>query len=272
MTKNLDKEGLRSIADNYDLFYIDLWGVIHNGIKLHEQAVITLKELIKMNKDFVLLTNAPRPNFTVKKFLEKMGLDEKIRSHVFTSGEAALNYLRKFYLSDKFFHIGPFRDFDLFSEFKNNRSRDLKDSKYLLCTGLFEEHDKDLNYYKELLEKYIDKKMICTNPDLIVDRGNVRELCAGSVAMVFEKIGGEVIYFGKPYPEVYKKAFNNLKGKKVICIGDNLNTDIKGANIQNFDSLLINNGIHKNEINNGIKELTKKYNVQVNYTQTELKW
>ena len=152
MTKNLDKEGLRSIADNYDLFYIDLWGVIHNGIKLHEQAVIALKELIKMNKDFVLLTNAPRPNFTVKKFLEKMGLDEKIRRHVFTSGEAALNYLRKFYLSDKFFHIGPFRDFDLFSEFKNNKSRDLKGSKYLLCTGLFEEHDKDLNYYR--LQQY----------------------------------------------------------------------------------------------------------------------
>ena len=72
MTKNLDKEGLSSIADNYDLFYIDLWGVIHNGIKLHEKAIIAINELIKMNKDFVLLTNAPRPNKTVKKFLERM--------------------------------------------------------------------------------------------------------------------------------------------------------------------------------------------------------
>ena len=114
--------------------------------------------------------------------------------------------------------------------------------------------------------------MICTNPDLVVDRGEEREFCAGSVAKIFEKLGGEVKYFGKPYPEVYEKAFNNLQGKKVICIGDNLNTDIKGANMQNFDSLLINNGIHKNEISNGIKELTKKYNVNVNYTQTELKW
>ena len=104
MTKNLDNEGLRVIADNYDLFYIDLWGVIHNGIKLHEEAIIALKELLKMNKDFVLLTNAPRPNLTVKKFLEKMGMDEKIRNHVFTSGEAALNYLKKFYLSENFFH------------------------------------------------------------------------------------------------------------------------------------------------------------------------
>ena len=100
MTKNLDNEGFRVIADNYDLFYIDLWGVIHNGIKLHEGAIIVLKELLKMNKDFVLLTNAPRPNHSVKKFLEKMGLDEKIRNHVFTSGEAALNYLKKFHLSE----------------------------------------------------------------------------------------------------------------------------------------------------------------------------
>ena len=108
MTKNLDKEGLRLIADNYDLFYIDLWGVIHNGIKLNDEAITALKELLKMNKDFVLLTNAPRPNLSVKKFLEKMGMDDKIRDHVFTSGEAALSYLKKFNSSDKFFSINNF--------------------------------------------------------------------------------------------------------------------------------------------------------------------
>mgnify|MGYP007000117545 len=68
---------------------------------------------------------------------------------------------------------------DLFNEFKNNKSENLNTSKYLLCTGLFDEYDKDLKYYKELLEKHINKKMICTNPDLIVDRGDQRELCAG---------------------------------------------------------------------------------------------
>ena len=68
MTKNLDKEGLRSIAENYDLFFIDLWGVVHNGIKLHEKAIETLVEIDKSNKKYVLLTNAPRPNSTVKNF------------------------------------------------------------------------------------------------------------------------------------------------------------------------------------------------------------
>ena len=272
MTKNLDIEGLNSIANNYDLFYIDLWGVIHNGIKLHDEAITTLKELIIMNKDFVLLTNAPRPNFTVKKFLEKMGMDENIRDHVFTSGEAAISYLKKFNSSDKFFHIGPPRDFDLFNDFKDNQSKKINDSQYLLCTGLFDDHDTDLNFYKELLEKQISKKMICTNPDLIVDKGDKRELCAGSVAMVFEKMGGEVIYFGKPYPEVYNQSFNNTN-KKTLSIGDNLNTDIKGANLLNYDSLLISNGVHKNEIKDkGIDEISKQYESIVNYMQSDLKW
>ena len=203
MTKNLDIEGFKSIVDSYDLFYIDLWGVIHNGIKLHNEAIFTLKKILEIKKEFVLLTNAPRPNETVKFFLKKMGMEKKIREHVFTSGEASLNYLKKFYLTDNFFHVGPPRDFDLFNDFKNNQSNNLNDSQYLLCTGLFDEHDKDLNYYKELFENHTSKKMICTNPDLIVDRGNKRELCAGSVAMVFEKMGGEVVYFGKPYSEVY---------------------------------------------------------------------
>ena len=272
MTKNLDKEGLSSIADKYELFYVDLWGVIHNGIILHEKAISALKEITKRNKDYVLLTNAPRPNKTVKNFLEKMGMDKEIREHVFTSGEAALKYLKKNYLNKSFFHIGPPRDFDLFNDFQKNRTENIDHCEFLLCTGLFDNYRDDLEYYKNLLEENLKKKMICTNPDLIVDRGNIREFCAGSVAMVFEKMGGNVIYFGKPYPEVYNQSFKN-EGKKISSIGDNLNTDIKGANLLNYDSLLISNGIHKNEIRDkGLEETVKSYETICNYTQSELKW
>jgi HAD superfamily hydrolase (TIGR01459 family) len=272
MSKNIDSEGLRSIVSNYDIFYIDLWGVIHDGINLHKSAIQALEEISKAKKNYVLLTNAPRPNSTVKKFLEKMGMNEKIRDKVYSSGEAALSYLNTNYLNKKFYHVGPFRDFDLFVEFENNKVKIINESSYLLCTGLFEDHSEDLNYYKELFKYHLDKKMICTNPDLIVDRGNKRELCAGSVALVFEKMGGEVIYFGKPFPEVYNRSIDN-KNKKVLSIGDNLNTDIKGANLLNYDSLLISNGVHKNEIKKeGIKVVSKKYETVVNFIQTELKW
>ena len=272
MTKNLDKEGFSSIVDDYQLFYVDLWGVIHNGISLHQEAIKVLNEITKKNKDYILLTNAPRPNHAVKSFLEKLGMEKEIREHVFSSGEAALNYLKKNLFNKTFFHIGPPRDFDLFKDFKKNKIEDIEKCDYILCTGLFDDRDEDLKYYKILFEKNLKKKMICTNPDLIVDRGNKRELCAGSVAIVFEKMGGEVVYFGKPYPEVYSQAVDN-KNKKILSIGDNLNTDIKGANLLNFDSLIISNGIHKNEIKEkGIEKLSKSYEAICNYIQSELKW
>ena len=272
MTKNLDSQGLRSIAKDYDLFFIDIWGVIHNGINLYDQAIETLEEIKKAKKDYVLLTNAPRPNITVRNFLNKMGMNKDIQKKVYTSGEATLNYLKKNHLNDIFYHIGPPRDFDLFIDLKKQKTENIKDCTFFLCTGLFEDYNDNLNYYKDLLKNFISKKMICTNPDLIVDRGNIRELCAGSVAMVFEKIGGNVIYFGKPFPEVYKQSVETSK-KRILCIGDNLNTDIKGANLLNFDSLIISNGIHKNEIKeNGIEKTSKYYETICNYIQSELKW
>ena len=272
MTKNLDNDGLRSIVQNYDIFYIDLWGVVHNGIKLHRNAIEALEEIAKAKKHYVLLTNAPRPNSSVNIFLEKMGMHETIREKVYSSGEASLIYLKKNYLNKKFYHIGPSRDFDLFLGFKKDKTAEIKESSYILCTGLFEDWSEDLSYYKELFKEHINKKMICTNPDLIVDKGKRRELCAGSVALVFEKMGGEVVYFGKPFPEVYNQSLEN-KNKKVLSIGDNLNTDIKGANLLNFDSLIISNGVHKNEIEKeGIEKVSKRYEAIVNFIQSELKW
>ena len=271
MVKNLDQEGLKSIINRYDLFFIDLWGVVHNGIELYENSINVLDNLAAANKHFILLTNAPRPNETVINFLKKMGL-KKYFENVFTSGEAAHKYLISHLGKKNFFHIGPPRDFDLFKNIEKNNVLNIEDADYFLCTGLFEDQENDLDYYKKLLSNHTSKKMICTNPDLIVDRGEEREYCAGSVAKSFEEIKGEVIYFGKPHPPVYNLS-TNIINKKVLCIGDNLNTDIKGANIQNFDSLLITNGIHRKEIlDTELMSVLKKYETRVDYIQNNLKW
>ena len=271
MPKNLDHSGIKFIVNSYDLFFIDLWGVVHNGINLYENSIKVLENLATAKKDFVLLTNAPRLNENVVNFLKKIGL-KKYFENVFTSGEAAHKHLVNELDKQKFFHIGPPRDFDLFKNFEKNKVLNIEDADYLLCTGLFDDHESDLNYYKNLFSNHISKKMICTNPDLIVDRGEKREYCAGSVAKSFEEIKGKVIYFGKPHPPVYNLS-TNLNNKRVLCIGDNLNTDIKGANIQNFDSLLITNGIHRQEILEiELDHVLKKYEVNVEYTQKILKW
>ena len=119
---------------------------------------------------------------------------------------------------------------------------------------------------------YTSKKLICTNPDLTVHRGNVEELCAGSVAKVFEDLGGEVIYFGKPHKEVYNMCFKS--SEKVLAIGDNLRTDIKGANNLNIDCVFICNGVHRDEFKDisDLDNLLKRYKVKANFFQKELEW
>ena len=266
--------GLKSIFNDYDTFVIDLWGVIHNGINLHQSAIEVLRNLKKNNKEFFLISNAPRPKNSVAKFLKKLDLEEKYFDHIYTSGDASLEALKLKKFGNKFFHIGPPKDFDLFIDFQANKTNLIEESEYLLCTGLFGFEENNLNYYSKFLKKYVDKKLICTNPDLIVHRGSKEEYCAGSVAKIFQNIGGSVIYYGKPYPDIYKNCIKDKK--KVLAIGDNLNTDIKGANLMNYHSLFILNGVHKNEFilkkEINLDEILKKYNLNINYYQNQLTW
>ena len=262
---------LSEIFHSYDTYVIDLWGVMHNGISLNSKAIEVVEQLSENSKKIVFLSNAPRPSSKVIEFLKRMKMEEKFLSKVITSGEAAMHAINQNKFGEKFYHLGPSRDQSLFEKkIKNKTSLDSCD--FIICTGLFDEYEKDLDYYKDLLKDYTSKNFICTNPDLIVHRGNIEELCAGAVAKTFETLGGKVIYYGKPYQEIYKMCFD--QGEKVLAIGDNLRTDIKGANNLNIDSLFIYNGVHKNEIkgNEDLSALLKKYNVKTNFLQKELKW
>ena len=120
--------------------------------------------------------------------------------------------------------------------------------------------------------KHTSKKLVCTNPDLTVHRGNKEEYCAGYIAKIFEELGGEVTYYGKPHKEIYTLCFK--ENEKVLAIGDNLRTDIKGANNLNKDCLFITDGVHRNEFDNNseLESLLVKYKVKANYFQKELKW
>jgi len=268
------KKGLREIYKNYEVFFIDLWGVVHNGLELNSSAIEVLDNLEKNNKRFVLMSNAPRPKESVANFLKNLNFNSKYNECIFTSGDAALEALSSNRHGKKFFHLGPERDFDLFLKFIKNKQKNIEKAEFILCTGLFSEQDQDLSFYEKILKEHTKKKMVCTNPDLIVHRGNKKEYCAGSVAKVFEKIGGKVIYYGKPYPEIYQACVKN--DKKVLVIGDNLNTDIKGANKMNYDSLFILNGIHEDEFRDenldSFKKILKKYNANINFYQKKLTW
>jgi len=266
-------KGLREVQSKYDAFFIDLWGVIHNGVQLYSGAINVLENLNKINKRFILISNAPRPTESVVKYLISLKMDKAFLKNVFTSGEAALQSLKKNIYGEKFYHLGPKRDEDFINKFKKNKTS-LDKCDFILCTGLFDDESNSLNYYENLLKKNIKLKMVCTNPDLIVHRGSKIEYCAGSVAATFEKLGGKVVYFGKPHKEIYN--FCIKENENVLAIGDNIRTDIIGASNMKFDSLFIINGIHKKEfLNLSIEKYDKvlnKYKARTNYYQERLCW
>ncbi len=264
-------EHLSEITNSYDTYIVDLWGVMHNGIKLNSSAINTIKKLFLNDKKIVFLSNAPRPSINVVNFLKKLKMDDKYLKNVLTSGEAALKAIREETFGKRFYHLGPERDNSLFKNLEKNKTN-IKECDYILCTGLFDDFENDLNYYRELLKKYTSKKLICTNPDLIVHRGEHEEYCAGKLASIFEDLGGEVKYFGKPHRDIYKLFLR--KNERALAIGDNLRTDIKGANNMNIDSIFITDGVHRSELKNesDLTAILKKYKVRSTYFQKELSW
>ena len=262
---------LSEVFDGYDTFVIDLWGVMHNGIKLHKKAIEAVNQLKKNSKKIVFLSNAPRPSIKVIDFLLKMKMERKYLSNVITSGEAAMHAINQNKFGKLFFHLGPPRDISIFEKVKDSETK-IDNCDFILCTGLFDGHENNMEYYKNLLIKHTSKKLICTNPDLTVHRGDKEEYCAGYIAKLFEELGGKVIYYGKPHKEIYEQCFK--KNEKVLAIGDNLRTDIKGANNLDKDCLFISDGVHRDEyINNSeLENLLNKYKVKANYFQKELKW
>ena len=262
---------LAEIYKNYDTYIIDLWGVIHNGIRLNSKAIEAVEKLIQNKKKVIFLTNAPRPCKEVKIFLRNLEIDEDLLENVFSSGEAAMLSLQEKKYGEFFFHLGPEKDNSIFFNIKEKKVS-IEKCNFILCTGVVDSYKNDLNYYKKLLKNHISKKLICTNPDLIVHRGNTVEYCAGTIAKIFESLGGQVIYFGKPHKEIYQMCFS--KNEKTIAIGDNLNTDIKGANNMNIDSIFISNGVHRSEFKQEreLSNLSRKYKVTLTYHQPELIW
>ena len=276
--------GLSKIYSKFDIFLVDLWGVIHNGIECYSDALNVLKNL-KKTKKIILISNAPRPSSSVQKFLSQINFNKSFYDFLITSGDLTRYYLKNFTKKENFYHLGPDRDNSLFSNLMLKKTT-LKNARFVICTGVNNNND-NLNKYFSILKKIKKRnlKIICANPDLIVHRGDRAEYCAGSIAKLYEKMGGRVEYFGKPYRNIYEYIFRILKKNskkkiyksKVLVIGDNLNTDISGANNFNVKNLFIAGGIHKPEWSKKNISLAnfvigKNKYFKINYFQNELIW
>jgi len=279
-------KNLNEIINNYDVFFVDLWGVIHNGVNLFSNAIEVLKKFQESNKKVVLLSNAPRTSKTVSFFLENLGFNLKLANKIITSGDVTKKYLQK-NSRKKFFHLGPDKDKDLFDESIKIEDK-IENCEEIICTGLIEDLGLAIEDYDNFFQKCIQKKigLVCANPDEVVARGNKIEYCAGALAILYKKMGGEVIFFGKPYEQIYHFAHQEISSSdcktisknRILAIGDNLKTDIFGAQTYNIDSLLILNGIYKDffrDKNLNFEKLIKSTaieNLVIKKFQKELIW
>jgi HAD superfamily hydrolase (TIGR01459 family) len=282
LPKISELRGIKEVADNYDVYFIDLWGVIHNGLACHPEALLVLDYLKKKNKKIILISNAPRPSKTVSLFLEKIHLPKSLYDILITSGDETKEYITIHKKNKKFYHLGPDRDRDLFKDLNINLFNK-EESDEIICTGLFFAENEKLEQYDSELELYKkeNKILVCANPDEAVFRGNKKELCAGALAKKFEELGGKVIYFGKPYKSIYYSALKKLNLLKIfeekkinlIAIGDNLKTDIKGANSLNIDSIFITNGLYKDFFQSEKIDLEVEESLSnIKYYQKNLAW
>ena len=277
-------QNFSQIIENYSSFLIDLWGVIHNGVNIFPGENNVLKKIKEINKEVIFVTNAPRRIDVIKQQLFDFGLDDDLYNHVMSSGELTwLNINRKIKKEKRClscYHIGPDRDNHLMKNLKLSLVNDVSKADFILNTGPWGDND-ILENYKNILNNGVkyDLDMICSNPDKRVIRGNDFMICAGLLAEYYESIKGKVVYFGKPYNEIYEECFKKLKQKEkkeILIIGDSMENDIKGANNMNIESLLITSGVHREvNINNNIdidklNDLMMENNVCPTYVIKEL--
>jgi HAD superfamily hydrolase (TIGR01459 family) len=241
----------RDLAPDYDLVLCDVWGVIHDSIVPFADACDTLVRVRDGGGTVVLVTNAPRTGDVVALQLDEIGVARAAFDAIATSGDVTRGLLLR-RPHQTVFHLGPERDLSLFEELKLPLGS-LETADYVVCSGLYDDNVETPDDYRDLLGKLLVRSMpmICANPDLVVARGSRIIYCAGSIAALYEELGGEVVYAGKPHRPIYERALA-LAGQarggrapaRVLAIGDSVRTDLAGAAAFGCDCLLVNTGIH----------------------------
>jgi HAD superfamily hydrolase (TIGR01459 family) len=250
--------GLSALAPNYEVLICDVWGVVHNGREAYPGVVECLRAF-RRNGLVLLLSNAPRPNGPIREQLAGLGVPADAYDALVTSGDLTRRLLAERASPGTLHvhHVGPDRDLPLFAELNVARVP-MKDAAAIVCTGPFDDTMEGPDDYRDYWSDALARRLpfYCANPDLVVQRGEQLIYCAGALAEVYERQGGDVLYLGKPHAPVYAfvdQRVAELTGRPVprakwLAVGDGLKTDIAGAKRAGIDALLISGGIHAPEL------------------------
>ena len=252
---------ISEISESYDALFCDLWGCVHDGLTPFAEAVAALKAFRAKGGTVMMVTNAPRPHAPVRRQLERLGVPSDAYDGIATSGDSARAAMLRGAVGGKVYFIGQSHDQDFFTPLELIENPvvisqvALEQAEGIVCCGPFDPlADPDEMWARFLQAKARGLKLLCANPDIVVDRGETREWCAGALAKLYTEMGGESLYFGKPHPPIYDLARRRLEalGKdipdsRILCVGDGILTDIDGAMGEDLDSLFVTGGLAAQE-------------------------
>ena len=279
--------GFSQIVAGYDALLCDVWGVIHNGRESFPLACEALARFRAERGPVVLISNAARPHAPVIDQLDALGVPRAAWSEIVTSGDATRLLLAQRAPGPAWL-VGVERDAPLY-EGLGLEASDLEHAAFISVTGPYDDENDEPADYRERFCRGVERglEMICANPDLVVQRGAKLIYCGGALAQLYESLGGKVTMVGKPYAPIYELALvkaeaalgRPLDSRRVLCIGDGLPTDIRGANARGLDVLFVASGIHGAETIGpdglnvaAVQDLLRQDGLSATYAIADLVW
>jgi HAD superfamily hydrolase (TIGR01459 family) len=243
---------LVALADRYEVFFIDQFGVLRDDEGAYPGAIDALERLKGLGKTIVILSNSGRSGVYNADRFASLGFRRTSFDHFVTSGDAAYAILSRqgfpVPAGSRSLTISSGSDRNLAERLQLLNTDDAADADLVIISGS-EAETVPMHRYAEILGPAAERGVpaICTNPDVHKLAGGSTAPGAGSIALLYEELGGRVRWFGKPYPDIYQQALDasgNPEPARIVCIGDSINHDILGASNFGLDSVLVRTGIH----------------------------
>jgi len=247
-------DGVGAFIDAYEGFLVDQWGVLHNGERPYPGAVEVLAELARRNKRVVLLSNSGRRRSFNEALLKTLGFNTAAFAGIVTSGEATWRALhertvepfkslgRRCVLFTRADDLGPVEGLDL------ELVQEPADADFIYLTWL-DALTHSLEAFDSVIEAAVarDLPMVCANPDRVAPSESGLTRSPGSLAERYEKLGGRVIYVGKPHRPIYQACLDvleDLQPHEICGVGDSFEHDIQGAANAGLATAFVMRGIH----------------------------
>lgn len=243
-------QNILDLKDQYDVFVLDLYGVIWKGTEFFPRALEHMISLREDGKKIILLSNYPCLSATVEKMWEAKGMIKGVHyDSLMTSGQAAHNLMVKKEKKVYYWLLG-YHPLDIFvgTPYVKAKSPQAADIIFagepLLFTQKGWKEQASIGRYAAAMDKLLalKKPMLCVNPDQLSHSNQVGGMAvrAGALADYYEQHGGTVRYIGKPDPYLFEAALANetVDRSQVAMVGDMLETDILGGRNAGIGTIL----------------------------------